>query len=177
MLLALLAVTLPPPNVVLSLVQKRISEVNPRLHPCVRAQIAKALLDAAEEHSVEPLLLCALVEKESSFNPNAYSPSGAVGLGQIKPETAKILGIDNPWDIRQNLLATADYLRWMLDEFEGRKNWVELALAAYHLGPKAVGEEVPQCVKGYVDEILSLWKVLLREAGVTLPPEGEGRGS
>ena len=69
------------PALLFKVVLKEVGAKNPRLPPCVRVQVAKALLDAAEHHSVPPLLLCALVARESSFNPNAFSPSGAIGLG------------------------------------------------------------------------------------------------
>ncbi|HIE09582.1 MAG TPA: lytic transglycosylase domain-containing protein [Armatimonadetes bacterium] len=162
-------------SLIFKVVLEEVEARNPRLSPCVRVQIARALLDAAERHSVPPLLLCALVSKESGFNPNAFSPSGAIGLGQLKPGTARLLGVDDPWDIRKNLLATAEYLRWMLDEFEGRKEWVSLALAAYHLGLRGARREGalerPE-VRKYVRAVLSNWGRLRRKAGLS-PPQGK----
>jgi len=73
------------------------------------------------------------IEVESAYNPGALSPVGAIGLGQLMPDTARDLGVD-PHDITQNLDGSARYLLMMLDQFgEG-----SLALAAYNAGPEAV---------------------------------------
>jgi len=73
------------------------------------------------------------VEIESAYDPRAVSPAGAIGLGQLMPDTARVLGVD-PRDWRQNLDGCARYLAMMLAEFGD----VRLALAAYNAGPEAV---------------------------------------
>lgn len=73
------------------------------------------------------------IEVESTYNPRAVSSAGAIGLGQLMPDTAKELGVD-PHDIRQNLDGSARYLALMLETFGDRR----LALAAYNAGPDAV---------------------------------------
>ncbi len=73
------------------------------------------------------------IEIESAYNPRALSHAGAIGLGQLMPDTARALGVDpNNW--RQNLDGSARYLTMMLAEFGD----VRLALAAYNAGPDAV---------------------------------------
>lgn len=73
------------------------------------------------------------IEIESAYNPRAVSHAGAIGLGQLMPDTARALGVDpNNW--RQNLDGSARYLALMLAEFGD----VRLALAAYNAGPDAV---------------------------------------
>ena len=73
------------------------------------------------------------IEIESAYNPRAVSHAGAIGLGQLMPDTARALGVDpNNW--RQNLDGSARYLAMMLAEFGD----VRLALAAYNAGPDAV---------------------------------------
>ena len=79
------------------------------------------------------MLYQANIEIESAYNPNARSRVGAVGLGQLMPETAADLGVD-PHDWRQNLDGSARYLLMMLVQFEDAR----LALAAYNAGPDAV---------------------------------------
>lgn len=81
------------------------------------------------------ILLQALVEAESSYNPTAVSPKGAYGLGQLMPATARGLGIDRA-DPKQNLEGTARYLLAQLSEFRN----IDLALAAYNAGPHRVRE-------------------------------------
>ncbi|GLQ28841.1 hypothetical protein GCM10007927_36440 [Sulfitobacter pacificus] len=75
------------------------------------------------------------IEIESAYNPRAVSHAGAIGLGQLMPDTARALGVDpNNW--RQNLDGSARYLTMMLAEFGDTR----LALAAYNAGPDAVRE-------------------------------------
>lgn len=84
----------------------------------------------AREEGVDPDLFLRLVQAESSFNPDARSPVGAIGLAQLMPGTAADLGVD-PTDPVQNLRGGARYLRQQIDTF-GDTN---LALAAYNAGP------------------------------------------
>ncbi|OWV35797.1 lytic transglycosylase domain-containing protein [Mameliella alba] len=80
-------------------------------------------------------LFRANIEIESAYDPSAVSHAGAIGLGQLMPDTARALGVD-PHDVRQNLDGSARYLAQMLAEFGD----IQLALAAYNAGPDAVLE-------------------------------------
>ncbi len=86
---------------------------------------------AALRNGLEPSLLRAVVRVESNFNPEAVSPVGAQGLGQLMPATALELGVNDPFDPRQNLDAAAAYLSRLIERFKS----VRLALAAYNAGP------------------------------------------
>lgn len=88
----------------------------------------------AARYELDPLLVSAVVGVESAWNPEAVSVQGAVGLMQLMPETARILGVD-PWDPEGNLDGGSRYLRSLLDRFDGD---LELALAGYNAGPLAV---------------------------------------
>ncbi len=111
------------------------------------------ILRAARRHGVAPTLLAALVRAESNFNPRAVSSSGARGLGQLMPRTARELGVGNPFDPHENLDGAARYLSEQLDRFQS----VRVALAAYHAGPrKAAGpfNRLPPVTRSYVARVM-----------------------
>lgn len=94
-----------------------------------------AIQSAAEKNGVDPVLFEELVAQESAFNPLARSKAGAMGLTQLMPETARMLGVSDPWNPQENLDGGARYLSQMLKEFDGSES---LALAAYNAGPGRV---------------------------------------
>lgn len=88
---------------------------------------------AAVQHGVPEDLFLRLVQQESGWRANAKSHKGAIGLAQLMPGTARVLGVD-PHDPRENLEGGARYLARQYREFGSWK----LALAAYNAGPDAV---------------------------------------
>lgn len=88
---------------------------------------------AATRHGVPEDLFLRLVQQESGFNARAKSPKGALGLAQLMPQTARVLGVD-PHDPYENLDGGARYLAQQYQRFG---SW-RLALAAYNAGPEAV---------------------------------------
>lgn len=106
-------------------------------------QFEPLIKEHATRQSLRPELVRAVIQVESGFNPRALSPKGAMGLMQLMPATARSLGVNNPWDPAQNIRGGTDYLRQLLDEYDGNE---ELALAAYNAGSGAVakyGRRVP----------------------------------
>ena len=100
---------------------------------------------------------------ESAFNPEAESPVGAIGLGQLMPDTADALGVD-PHDPEDNLRGSARYLLAQLESFGS----AELALAAYNAGPEAVRKY--DGIPPYAETVAHVAKVL-RLTTSTLIPE------
>lgn len=111
-----------------------IARFQPRINPEKKAEISYALVYYARVHELDPHLVAAVVEAESSFSPRAVSPKGAKGLMQLMPGTARMLGVRDPFDIRQNISGGTRYLAMLYERFE---DW-DLALAAYHAGPGRV---------------------------------------
>lgn len=102
------------------------------------AWLSMAILYAADQCQVDPLLITAVMETESAFRFNAVSPVGAVGLMQLMPSTAKMIGVD-PHRPLANVLGGAIYLKNQLNRFAGNGAYaLSYAVAAYNAGPQAV---------------------------------------
>ncbi|MEM8993213.1 MAG: lytic transglycosylase domain-containing protein [Acidobacteriota bacterium] len=108
----------------------------PQLRDSVLADLpySEMIRRTAERHGLDPLLVAAVVETESHFNPQAVSHRGAVGLMQVLPSTAA-LEPEALVEPSLNLEHGARYLRYLIDRYQGD---LELALAAYNAGPANV---------------------------------------
>ena len=89
----------------------------------------------AQKFQLDRSLIKAVIKVESNFNPQVVSSKGAQGLMQLMPETAREIGVKNPFDPSDSIYGGAFYLRKMLDSFD--KN-LDYALAAYNAGPGTV---------------------------------------
>jgi soluble lytic murein transglycosylase-like protein len=101
------------------------------------------IAEHAQRYGIREDLVRAVVQVESSFNPYARSPKGALGLMQLMPATIRRFGVANPFDAAENVKAGVLYLRELLDRYG---NDEQLALAAYNAGEGAVekyGQRVP----------------------------------
>ncbi|MFA6180013.1 MAG: lytic transglycosylase domain-containing protein [Candidatus Methylopumilus sp.] len=121
---------------------------------------ADAVAMAAQQTSLDPALLHAVISIESNNNPKALSHRGARGLMQLMPGTAKRFNVSNPDDPRQNVLAGAQYLRELRGLFHGD---LQLMLAAYNAGPGAVikhGTKIPPFAETqtYVPKVLRYYQ-------------------
>ena len=114
---------------------------------------------AAERHDLDPSLVEAVIRQESGFHPDAVSRAGAVGLMQLMPDTARDLGVNDPFDPAANVEGGTRLLRSLIDRYDGR---IDLALAAYNAGPAAVDRfgGVPPYpeTRAYVDSIMSRYR-------------------
>ncbi len=136
-----------------------------RLHASTRdkaPELSRHLFALCEEYKFDPAFVLSLIDKESTFNPRAKSFVGAVGLMQLLPSTAKYIaeridfdGYRRASDLRNpfvNLTLGVAYLSYLRGRFPASQQF----LAAYNMGPTAVGRMVHRqafklgAVKSYV---------------------------
>lgn len=121
---------------------------------------------AADTYNISLDLLKAVAKAESDFNPNCTSSSGAMGIMQLMPGTAKELGVTNAYDPEENIMGGAKYLAENLEIFKGD---VSLSLAAYNAGRGAVekynGIPPYKETQNYVKKILGF----LEDSNITIP--------
>ena len=132
--------------------------------------VRETLQKEAARHGINGNLIKAIAATESGFNPRAVSPAGAVGLMQVMPDTARLLGLrdDNRQTVAEkltdsstNIQLGARYLGQLLRQFGGRTH---LAVAAYNAGPGAVSKRmaIPPYAEtqDYVRTVMAIYETL-----------------
>jgi peptidoglycan lytic transglycosylase len=130
----------------------------------------------ARNYHLDPALLAAVIEEESKFNPNARSSSGAIGLMQLLPATAKGIAIHtggNKFVVSDlyNPEINIRYGAWYLQHLEQRYGDERTALAAYNAGQenvdrwraRGVGVQFAE-TRAYVDRVEWLKEKIYRRA-------------
>lgn len=128
-----------------SRVANYIASYNKRLDSQETAGIAQAIVHFSNRYGVDYRLLTSLIAVESSFRKDVVSSSGAIGMGQLKPDTARWLGVLNPYDPVDNIAGTARFLSWLVRKYNGN---LEYALSGYYQGPGYVDRNgiTPVCM-------------------------------
>lgn len=119
----------------------------------VPQDLASVITEAASKYGVDPNLIAAVAFKESRYNPKAVSRIGAEGVMQLKPRTARWLGVKDSFDARQNVLGGTKYLRMLLDRFEGD---LDMALAGYNAGPDLVAKVGPRATEEAIEYVATV---------------------
>ena len=132
-------------------------------------EIFKMIEEIAPKYGIDPGLIKAVVQTESTFNNQCISHKGAVGLMQLMPVTAQEMGltinstIDERWDPRKNIEAGIKYIakyHKIISNYFGKEDW-NLTLAAYNAGPNRIMQAggIPNIeeTKNYVKKINSAW--------------------
>jgi soluble lytic murein transglycosylase-like protein len=131
------------------------------------AQLEPIIQEAAQVYRLPPTLIRAVIKVESNFVNLAVSPKGAMGLMQLMPGTAADLGVQEPFNPRENIHGGCRYLRLLIDSFGGS---LPLALAAYNAGYQRVVDS------GYrVPEITETQEFLTQVIGRYLTEEKKAR--
>jgi soluble lytic murein transglycosylase len=116
------------------------------------------ILVNARANKLPPALVKAVIAAESRFDSEAVSRAGAQGLMQLMPETARLLGVDDPFRPDENVRGGTRYLRAMLDRYGDMTR----ALAAYNAGPTVVDQYrgVPPYpeTRDYVRRVLTYYR-------------------
>jgi soluble lytic murein transglycosylase-like protein len=119
----------------------------------------RIIKEAAHRHGVDFSLLKAIIQAESSFNPQAVSKKGARGLMQIMPQNYPALNIKDPFDPRQNIMGGTRYFRKLYDRYNGK---LALTLSAYNAGPTVVDryQRIPPIpeTERYVEKVMRFYR-------------------
>ena len=116
---------------------------------------------ASAKYGYDPLLIHAVIQKESSHNNTAQSGVGAQGLMQLMPATARSLGVTNPNDPTQNVNAGTRYLKQLNQQFGNMPhalyayNWGMGNLRSYLKGNKKI---MPKETQDYVPKIAQFYR-------------------
>jgi soluble lytic murein transglycosylase-like protein len=143
-----------------------IKRENPKLSNNEAFKIANTIIHMSQVYGVDARLVMAIVMAESGFNPNDTSSSGAMGLGQLMPGTAKWMGVNNAYDTYENLYGTVKLIRFHLDDYGKQTNdqfkQLVLTLAAYNAGMGAVkragGVPPYRETQNYVRKVINIYK-------------------
>ena len=143
------------------------------------AEVAEALSDersrryeahirgAARLYQLPESLVRAVIHTESNYHPQVVSSTGAMGLTQLMPSTARFVGVTKPFDPRQSIYGGAKFLRLLANRFGGD---MVLVLAGYFSGAGAVqkygGVPPHPGVRAYVKAVLRRFYAYERQAQV-----------
>ena len=125
-------------------------------------KIYSAVDKYSSQYGVDKNLVLAIIKQESNFDPNAVSSAGAKGLMQLMDFNSEAYGVENPYDIEENINAGVKHIKSYLDMYNGN---VEMALMAYNAGPGTVSRrgvtspsdlyKMPEETQNYVPKIMS----------------------
>jgi len=151
---------LPPPPAARPTVVMRPALAAARL--VAQAPVLPLIHRVAQQYSIDPRLVQAIITVESNFDPHAVSRAGAQGLMQLMPDTAARYRVVNPFDPQANIEGGIRYLRDLSLMFPSDLRYV---LAAYNAGEGTVQQyggipPYPETQR-YVERVLALYGALM----------------
>lgn len=131
----------------------------------VDERIENAVELYSNQHGVDSNLVKAIIKVESNFDPNVVSSAGAKGLMQLMPENCKALGVEDPFNIEQNIEGGVKHIKEYIDRYDGD---IEMALMAYNGGPTRMMNrgvtsiddiyKMPKETQNYVPKVMSYYR-------------------
>ena len=131
----------------------------------VDERIENAVELYSNQHGVDSNLVKAIIKVESNFDPNVVSSAGAKGLMQLMPENCKALGVEDPFNIEQNIEGGVKHIKEYIDRYDGD---IEMALMAYNGGPTRMMNrgvtsiddiyKMPKETPNYVPKVMSYYR-------------------
>lgn len=116
--------------------------------------------EASHFYRVDPAMIRAMVRVESNFNPRAVSPKGAMGMMQLMPGTAAMLGVNDPFNPIENIWAGTYHVKCLILKYNYN---YDLVFAAYNAGEGAVARfnGIPPYreTRNYVKKVHHYWKL------------------
>ena len=131
----------------------------------VDERIENAVEVYSNQYGVDSNLVKAIIKVESDFDPNVVSSAGAKGLMQLMPENCEALGVEDPFNIEQNIEGGVKHIKEYIDRYDGD---VEMALMAYNGGPTRMMNrgvtsvediyKMPKETQNYVPKVMSYYR-------------------
>lgn len=128
-------------------------------------RIYSAVDKYSKEFGVDPNLVLGVIKAESNFDPNVVSSAGAMGIMQLMPVNCTEDGVQDPFNIEQNIRGGVKQLKGHLDRYNGN---TEMALMAYNAGPGTVQRrgvtsvadlyKMPKETQNYVPKVMNYYK-------------------
>jgi hypothetical protein len=156
--------------------------VPPRDHSAARfSRYDEHIRDQQAFYGIPQSFVRAVIKVESDYDPRVVSSAGCVGLMQLMPETARIMGVTDIWDPRQNIMGGSRYLQVLARRFcrtparlgvpgfmcSGEE--LVKVIAGYHAGPGAVekygGMPPYETTRAYVTNVLQRYEEFRHREG------------
>lgn len=130
-----------------------------------KTRIDNAIKVSSQKYGIDENLIRSIIKVESNFNPNAISSAGASGLMQIMPQNFNYLGVENPFDIEDNIDGGTKLLKEYLDRYNGN---IKMGLMAYNGGPTRMSNrgvksendiyKMPTETQNYVSKVMKYYE-------------------
>jgi soluble lytic murein transglycosylase-like protein len=134
---------------------------------------ARCAASYASAFGVPVELVDAVIQVESGWNPYAVSVKGAAGLMQLMPATAVRFGVQDRFDIEENIRGGVAYLAWLIRLFNGD---LRLAVAAYQVGESQILSRglaySSKEVFDYVSRVAQVYRAMRRGTVRMVPTHG-----